>query len=459
MPSMAETSPLLEGLAKSEATERIARRPVEPASSTERKTLIYACGLTTFFFVVELVGGYVAHSLAIMSDAAHLLSDLAGLVISLIAVYVSRMPANSRHSFGFARAEVLGAFVSVFFIWALTAVLVVFAVHRLFNPQPVNGHLMLLLGTIGLFVNIALGLVLGHSHSHSHSHSHEHGHSHAHSHFQAGGMTPSPSSSDIEQGAGENHSHCSSHSQDQLNNNTDKTPGIRFDTSLPASPPESHQHQPQSKTISLETFKNLLFGTDIESVNVRAAYLHVLGDALQSIGVIIAAIVIILNPKISFVDPLCTLFFAALVIMTTAGLARDTIAVLMEATPPSINLDDIHHCLLRIDGVRRVGDLHVWSISARRPALSVHLYQKDNASSHDVLKQTRRILASEFNISHATVQINCEASECCDEKYYLGTEHQPKNCVTYDSLAEAPPPAIDVKALTPSQEQDINRTT
>lgn len=374
--------------------------------ASDKRTLMYACMLTFFFFIIELIGGYIAHSLAIMSDAAHLLSDLAGFGISLIAVSISHLPPNSRLSFGFARAEVLGAFVSVFFIWALTAVLVVFAVVRLLHPAPVNGPLMLLLGIIGLAVNIALTCVLGHSHAHTHAHTHAHSH------------PPSPTNirDKFDRHGPGQHDSQSMHDQE-------------------TSPDVSESHVRQNRL--WHKFVTVFFGNDIQSINVRAAYLHVLGDMLQSIGVIIAALIIMYDKRLSIVDPLCTLLFAVLVILTTANLARDSIAVLMEATPPSIKLDDIFHRLRAVDGVTRVGDLHVWSISSNRPALSVHLFQSEYSDAHEMLKTVQQILSDDFGILHATVQINCETDLCdCN---YLGSESQRKKCVTYHDVT---PPSI-----------------
>lgn len=357
------------------------QEPVARDAAKETRTLIGACVLTTFFFFVELIGGYYAGSLAIMSDAAHLLSDLAGLMISLLAVAVARLPPNATMSFGFARAEVLGAFVSILFIWALTIVLVIFAIHRLFAPSAVNGPLMLLLGAIGLAVNVVLGVVLGHGHhGHAHGHGHDDDHAHDHQHSEAE----------------HNHAH-NDHNHGGHHNDHDHSDDTGHDA--PG-----------------RDWRSILFGHSIKSVNVRAAYLHVLGDALQNVGVLTAALFITIWPSWSFIDPICTLFFAAIVFMTTAQLARETMAVLMEGTPPGVKLNQIHDLLKDIQGVHRVGDFHVWSITASRPALSVHLYMTAEAAGHEVLKSAQRLLAEKFGIFHATIQVNCDTAECCDDK-------------------------------------------
>lgn len=387
----------------------------ESDASKDTKTLLIACIVTTFFFFTELVGGYLAGSLAIMSDAAHLLSDLAGFAISLVAVSVSRLPANARLSFGFARAEVLGAFVSILFIWALTIVLVLFAIQRLFHPSPVNGPLMMLLGVIGLMVNLILGLVLGHSHSH------DHGADQVHSDPVAPMDIEKQSRAENEAAkAARERDHGHSHGHDVQNGGHDHGHD------------HGHSHKEQFSRFSWDSLKALIFGRDERSVNVRAAYLHVLGDALQNVGVIFAAMVITIFPNWSFIDPVCTLFFAIIVVMTTTGLAKETMAILMEGTPATLQLSDVYHSLCSLDGVSRVGDLHAWSITARSHSLSVHLYQKAATAGHDILKDAQNMLRARFGISHATIQVNCEAVECCDEEYLLAGSS--KRCVSSNSL-------------------------
>ncbi|KAI0566013.1 Cation efflux protein [Gracilaria domingensis] len=414
-------------------------------AKSEIRTLTYACALTTFFFFVELVGGHLAGSLAIMSDAAHLLSDLAGFMISLIAVSVSHLPPNAHMTFGFARAEVLGAFVSILFIWALTIVLVIYAIERLFNPKAVNASMMLVLGVIGLFVNITLGCVLGHGgHSHSHSHGgHNHDHAHHdhvdHTFVRNHSVVTGDTGNGLEEADLENgymstasndarHAHCHDNTDEHTNGSShghDHDHGHAHEH--PDGDPQNDEKEKQSMRNDLRKMLALKEG---KSANIRAAYLHVLGDALQNIGVITAAIVMIIKPSWAFFDPLCTLLFAVIVIMTTRDLARETMTVLMEGTPASLQLEDVHARLLELEGVSNVGDLHVWSITARRPALSVHLYQKNEATGHDIVKDAQRMLARDFGILHATIQVNCETVECCDEVLFEADSSK-NDCVSY----------------------------
>eukprot|EP00172_Hildenbrandia_rubra_P000782 Plantae.Rhodophyta-Hildenbrandia_rubra.ctg14389.p1 GENE.Plantae.Rhodophyta-Hildenbrandia_rubra.ctg14389~~Plantae.Rhodophyta-Hildenbrandia_rubra.ctg14389.p1 ORF type:complete len:430 (-),score=58.84 Plantae.Rhodophyta-Hildenbrandia_rubra.ctg14389:630-1919(-) len=380
---------------------------------SELRTLIIASTLCFVFFLIELIGGYIAHSLAIMADAAHLLSDLAGFVISILAIIVSHLPANASLTYGFARAEVLGAFVSILLIWVLTSILVVFAFERLFNPVEVNGALMLLLGFIGLGVNLGMGLVLGHSHRES---------SHSHAHDLA------------------NHSQLYHEEPNQSSKSSaeEKDP----ESGLAEAPSQSNQASNDNNTLGdklkngkarVEKFLHEIVGHDIHSVNVRAAYLHVLGDALQNIGVIVAAVVIMLVPSWSFVDPLCTILFAVIVISTTQKLARETLTVLMEGTPEGCNISEIYNALMKLDGVKSVGDLHVWSITTRRPSLSVHIWANGKISEHEMLKCAQKELGSRFKIFHSTIQVNCEVNECCDSEE--NDEECAKQCVPSSQLS------------------------
>jgi solute carrier family 30 (zinc transporter), member 2 len=144
----------------------------------------------------ELAGGYISHSLAIMTDAAHMLSDVAGFLISYMAIYLGSKPATFSLSFGYHRAEILGALASILIIWGLIIWLFIEAIDRVINPPGVDGEIMLITASVGLACNFINIFTLhscggGHSHDHEHDHDHEHGHDHGeHNHDE------------------HNHSHC-----------------------------------------------------------------------------------------------------------------------------------------------------------------------------------------------------------------------------------------------------------
>jgi zinc transporter 2 len=137
--------------------------------------LLIVCGLSFIFMITEFVGGYISGSLAIMTDAAHMLSDVAGFMISYFAIYMGSKPANFSMSFGYHRAEILGALTSILLIWGLLIWLFAEAIGRIIKPEPVNGEIMLITACVGLIFNIIAIFTLhnfGGSH-HGHSHGEE----------------------------------------------------------------------------------------------------------------------------------------------------------------------------------------------------------------------------------------------------------------------------------------------
>jgi len=141
------------------------------------KLLIVTC-ISFGFMIAEFVGGYMSGSLAIMTDAAHILSDVAGFLISYFAIYIGTRPANYHMSFGYHRAEILGALASILLIWGLIIYLFIEAIHRMFDPEGVDGTIMLITACVGLACNI-ISIFTLHSCGGGHSH---HGHSHSHGH-------------------------------------------------------------------------------------------------------------------------------------------------------------------------------------------------------------------------------------------------------------------------------------
>ncbi|KAG3013262.1 hypothetical protein PC119_g12572 [Phytophthora cactorum] len=358
------------------------RIPLTDGAKRAQRKLQLACVCSLLFMCAEVVGGFLAGSLAIMTDAAHLLSDVAGFCISLFAIWVSTMPASKRLSFGFQRAEVIGAVTSVLVIWVLTGVLVYAAVERFMEclePNPkehVNGKLMFIVACIGLVVNLILMQILGHGHSHGggggHGHSHG-GDSHGHAH----GDSSSSTSSD-EEGHSHSHGHGHSHgghghSHGDLENGLGEAPKAK---------------------------------KKLENLNIEAAYIHALGDFIQSIGVCIAGGLIWYKPEWQIADPIATFIFSILVLGTTIGIVRDSIHVLMEGTPDGIHADEIERGLRRCSSVVAVHDLHIWSLSAGLPSLSVHLVSDD---AETALHAAQRYLMSK-GITHTTIQIEKTAT-------------------------------------------------
>ncbi|GMR32130.1 hypothetical protein PMAYCL1PPCAC_02325, partial [Pristionchus mayeri] len=345
-------------------------RKGDESNRRAKRTLWISLTICLFFMICEVVGGWWAQSLAIITDAAHLLTDFASMLISLFSLYLASRPASRRMSFGFQRAEVLGAFVSVFLIWIVTGILVYLAVMRIVNGEyEIEGSIMAITAGIGVCVNLVMGAMLyfgGHTHSHlgggSHGHSHG-GHGHEHG----------------EEEEGHRHSHEGSES---------------------SSSGHTHEHSEQN-------------------INVRAAFIHVLGDLIQSVGVLVAALVIFFFPSWSVVDPICTLFFSIIVLFTTIYIMRDALVVLLEGRPSNIDFSLVFQSLGEIPGVQKVHDLRIWALTMDKVALSVHLEVAKDAKPQKILKAARSMLRNKFNVFESTVQIEnytTDKSDCekCD---------------------------------------------
>ncbi|XP_053673752.1 proton-coupled zinc antiporter SLC30A2-like [Anopheles nili] len=283
-----------------------------------RKKLILASVLCVIFMIAEIIGGIYSNSLAIATDAAHLMADLASFMISLLALWIAARPSTKRLSFGWYRAEVIGALVSVLMIWVVTAILFYLAVLRTINRDfELNGEVMLITSGLGILVNVIMGATL-----------HHHGHSHS-----SGG----------------------------------------------------HHEE--------------------ENINVRAAFIHVLSDFVQSLGVFIAALVIYFKPDWNIIDPICTFVFSLLVLGTTIAIMRDAIVVLMEGTPKYLDYTEVMQTFLQIEGVVRVHNLRIWALSINKIALAAHLAVESNTNTELVLREATQTVHAKYRFFETTLQI------------------------------------------------------
>jgi len=315
-----------------------------------RNRLIIVLVLCIGFMIIEIIGGILSNSTAIVTDAAHMCIDATGFFISLAAIYLGKKRPTLKLSFGYTRAEVLGALLSVLTIWVATGILVYMAIQRCidqsFEVKPVQ---MIVVASCGVFFNIVMFFVL-HVNTCCHSIPH-HGHSHGGSH------------------------HGHSHSNDSL---------------VVDIVPEDDVFKPS---------------TSSKNINVRAAIIHVIGDFVQSVGVLFAAILIKIKPQYKLADPICTFVFSLLVLMTTITIMRDIVHVLMEGVPSNINYSKIIDDLLRLPGVRSAHSLHVWSLSLQKTALSVHIAIDDDRDYLTVLNDAQDMLRREYLITRTTIQI------------------------------------------------------
>ncbi|XP_017790636.1 PREDICTED: zinc transporter 2-like [Habropoda laboriosa] len=318
----------------------------EEIDKKARKKLLLASALCVIFMIAEIVGGILSNSLAIATDAAHLLTDFASFMISLFSIWVASRPATRKMPFGWYRAEVIGALTSVLLIWVVTGILFYLAVERIVHKNfELDAIVMLITSAVGVVVNLVMGLSL-HQHGHTHGSSHGHGHGHGHD---------------------------SSH----------KT----------------------NRSIENERMDEESLARDKKNINVRAAFIHVLGDFIQSIGVFVAALVIYFKPSWSIVDPICTFLFSLLVVLTTFAIIKDVMNVLMEGIPKGFEYSQVESTFMQIDGVVKVHNLRIWALSLDKTALSAHLAIKPGASPHDVLRTATRNIHDKYKFFEMTLQI------------------------------------------------------
>ncbi|GMH26668.1 hypothetical protein Nepgr_028511 [Nepenthes gracilis] len=358
-------------------------KDAEERSASMRK-LIIAVTLCIIFMSVEVAGGIKANSLAILTDAAHLLSDVAAFAISLFSIWASGWEATPRQTYGFFRIEILGALVSMQSIWLIAGILVYEAVARIINDTgEVKGFLMFVVAAFGLVVNVLMAVLLGHGHDH-HGHGHGSGHNHGHDdHDHTHGHDLNIYT---------HHHHHSGHSKP---NDTDKNAN-EADPNEPLLK-DCHQSEYTLKCVPKQQHQR--------NINVQGAYLHVLGDSIQSIGVMVSGAIIWYKPQWKILDLICTLFFSVIVLGTTIKMLRNILEVLMESTPREIDATKLEKGLCEMDEVVEIHELHIWAITVGKVLLACHVKIKPEADADMVLDKVIDYIRREYNISHVTIQI------------------------------------------------------
>lgn len=297
-------------------------------ASRRESRLRIAIGLNLVIVAVQVVFGIAAHSLGLLADAGHNLTDVAAVVASLIAVRLARREPTASRSFGYHRGTILAAQLNAATILAITVPIAWEAVRRLLNPQPVSGAVVVVVAAGAFVANLAAALLLR-----------EHGHGHGH------------------------------------------------------------------------------------DLNMRSAVLHMAGDAVASLGVAVAAAVILFSGRFYWLDPAVSLGIAALIAAQALKLLRDTTDVLLESTPAGLDADELGAAMVEVDGVEGVHDLHAWSLSSEVRALSAHLVLSGHPSLKEaqvVGERVKRAIRSRFAIAHATLELECDS--CADEGPWCAME-------------------------------------
>lgn len=257
------------------------------------------------YMVAEVVGGYLAGALALLADAAHMLSDVAAVGLSLFAMWFARRRPGPQRTYGYYRAEILAALANAATLLAIVVYILVEAYRRLRQPSPVEGPILMGVAVGGLVVNLA-GLWL------------------------------------------------------------------------------------------------LRHGKEA-NLNMRGAWLHILTDALGSVGAILAGI-LVLAFAWNWADPAISILIGLLVLYSAWGLLKESVAVLMESAPRRIDVDEVRDAIMSVAGVVAVHDLHVWTITSGLDALSVHVVAEAPHAS-DLLSRIREMLRARFGIDHQTIQL------------------------------------------------------
>jgi cobalt-zinc-cadmium efflux system protein len=279
------------------------------AGASERSLRIALC-LSALVLVVELIGAFSFNSLALLSDAAHMMTDVAALAIALMAVRIGTKAADDRRTFGYKRLEILAAAFNALLLFAAAIYVTVEAIGRLRHPEPVAAYGMLGVAAIGLVVNlIAMRVLMG--------------------------------------GRG-------------------------------------------------------------ESMAVKGAYLEVWADAIGSVGVIVAAILIRVTGQL-WIDPLVAVAISLWIVPRTWSLLSDTVNVLLEGVPKGLDLAEIRRAIGAAEGVCDVHDLHVWSMTTKDINGSVHIAILEEADGEHVRIAVAQLLEERFGIGHATIQVEREA--------------------------------------------------
>ncbi|PTQ56524.1 MAG: Cobalt-zinc-cadmium resistance protein CzcD [Candidatus Carbobacillus altaicus] len=278
--------------------------------STNKKLLRIALSITIGFMLVEIIGGLLSNSLALLSDAGHMFSDAFSLFLSLIAIRFAAMPATAKRTYGLYRFEILAAFVNGISLAAIAIYIYLEAYQRLMSPPEVQSTLMIAISVLGLTANLAAAWVLSR-------------------------------------------------------------------------------------------------GNTSENLNLRSAFLHVVGDALGSIGAIIAGLLIFFFDWY-LADPIISIVVATLILFSGWRVTKESVHILIEGTPKHIDLEELNKTLHSIPGIQNIHDLHVWTITSGMDSLSCHIMIDPGANAQEILLASRKVIRDTCGIDHITIQIETE---------------------------------------------------
>uniref|UniRef100_UPI00359006E1 proton-coupled zinc antiporter SLC30A1-like isoform X1 n=1 Tax=Myxine glutinosa TaxID=7769 RepID=UPI00359006E1 len=373
-----------------------------------RVRLMCMLSLTLVFFVVELVVSRVSESLAMLSDSFHMLSDVIALSVALVAVkFAERTEATSKNTFGWIRAEVMGALVNAVFLTALCFTIVLEAIERFTDPQTMQRPILVIgVGLGGLLINL-IGLCLFRGHSHGHGNGHGHGKANKSSNGLRGRDGPGERSHFISSVTGTGGTSAAAEEG--------VTAAIKMEGKAAASGGvlQLNGDPPGGTTVEVDWE-----GTESQ-MNMRGVFLHVLGDALGSVVVVVNALVYYFYEEsckrendsgeklppcwVVFLDPSLCLVIVCILLGTTFPLLRESGLILLQTVPKHIDVRQLLEKLRSVDGVLAVHELHVWQLAGSRIIATAHIKCQDPASYMETAKRIKAILHDE-GIHATTVQ-------------------------------------------------------
>src|SRR3954467_7363049 len=287
--------------------------PHGPPRGGEQRRLVMALLVAALAMVAEAVGGWMSNSLALLSDAGHMMADVGAISLSLFALRVGARPADHRRTYGYYRLEILAALVNGALLFAIAAGIAIEGWRRLAHPEPVDLRVVVALASLGIVLNAA-GMWITHGGEHA-------------------------------------------------------------------------------------------------SMNLRSTFLHLAGDLLNSVGVLVSAGLIALTGRLE-IDPIVSFLIAATIVWSAVRLCREAVDVLLEGVPGHLDFSEVNQALGMVPGVAAVHDLHVWTITSGLVALSCHIVvscEGPECRSHDeILTEAKTVLRERFAIEHTTIQFESD---------------------------------------------------
>ncbi|ESO06461.1 hypothetical protein HELRODRAFT_155708 [Helobdella robusta] len=336
-------------------------------------------GLTFIFFLCELVVGHITNSLALIGDSYHMISDVLALVIGLACLAISTR-SSKQNTFGWARAEILGALVNSVFLAALCFTIFIEAIQRLITPNNLeNPKLLLIVGSVGLLINL-LGLAIFYNETHGHSH---------------GGNAR------------------------QERPIKEKENFLQMETcpSTSGNVTENVRENGKIESFNVSTAENRSGNASSKAsqMNIKGVFLHILGDALGSLVVITSALVVIFceGGWVAYVDPVLSIFIVVIILSTTYSLLKQSALILIQHVPDHIRIAELSQKLCsEIDGILGIHELHIWQLVGNRIIASVHVKCR-NAEEYKSLSVKIKDFFHDEGIHSTTIQP--EFVEVCNQ--------------------------------------------